>query len=178
MINMTYFLTSMIGPREDKRITSIYRKNLFLSNLKARWKQDSRVLIMPAYLEHARNDGWIDAVETCLSDGELSFRCIHLFDKRNLTLVNQIIGYDVVVLAGGHVPSQNAFFEQIGLREKLRGFAGIIIGISAGSMNCASTVYAHVERPGETVDPNYKRFLTGLGITDRMILPHYQEIKD
>ena len=45
-------------------------------------------------------------------------------------------------------------------------------------MNCAKTVYAHPERAGEAIDPQYKRFIPGLGLTKRMILPHYQMIKD
>lgn len=31
---------------------------------------------------------------------------------------------------------------------------------------------------GESIDKEYERFLSGLGITKLMILPHYQEIKD
>jgi len=45
--------------------------------------------------------------------------------------------YDVVILAGGHAPTQNAFFHKIKLKELLKIFDGIVIGISAGTMNCA-----------------------------------------
>lgn len=31
---------------------------------------------------------------------------------------------------------------------------------------------------GESIDKEYERFLSGLGITKLIILPHYQEIKD
>ena len=86
--------------------------------------------------------------------------------------------YNVVILSGGHVPTQNAFFREIGLKEKLKAFQGILIGISAGTMNCAKTVYAHPELEGEAAGPDYQRFLPGLGLTKRMVLPHYQAIKD
>ena len=85
---------------------------------------------------------------------------------------------DFIVLAGGHVPTQNAFFAQIGLREYIRGCSGTILGISAGSMNAADTVYAQQEEEGEAADPAYQRFLTGLNLTKTMLIPHYQEIKD
>ena len=52
------------------------------------------------------------------------------------------------------------------------------MGISAGTMNCASLVYAQPEEPGESADPAYERFISGLGLTDVMILPHYQRVKD
>ena len=83
---------------------------------------------------------------------------------------------DLVVLAGGHVPTQNAFFHKIRLPELLKDYDGVVLGISAGSMNMASTVYAQPEEPGET-DPDYARFIPGLGLTDINILPHYQKAK-
>ena len=83
-----------------------------------------------------------------------------------------------LILAGGHVPTQNAFFQRIHLRELLSGFSGVILGISAGSMNAANLVYAQPELPGESIDEDYERFLPGLGLTQQMILPHYGETKD
>lgn len=45
-------------------------------------------------------------------------------------------------------------------------------------MNSADVVYAQPEEEGEAVDPAYQRFLTGLGLTKTMLLPHYQELRD
>ena len=44
-------------------------------------------------------------------------------------------------------------------------------------MNCAETVYAQPEEPGEAISTTYRRFLPGLGITNTMLLPHYQKVK-
>ncbi len=85
---------------------------------------------------------------------------------------------DLIILAGGHVPTQNAFFREIGLSEKLEGFSGVVMGISAGSMNLADTVYVQPEEDGEGEDPDFERFAPGLGLTDVNILPHYQKVKD
>ena len=84
---------------------------------------------------------------------------------------------DLIVLAGGHVPTQNAFFHKIRLPEILRDYDGVVLGISAGSMNMASVVYAQPEEPGES-GPEYERFIPGLGLTEVNILPHYQKVKD
>lgn len=84
---------------------------------------------------------------------------------------------DFIILAGGHVPTQNAFFQKVGLKDALIGFDGVILAISAGSMNSAAEVYAQPEEPGEALDPDYQRFLPGLGLTDVSILPHYQWIR-
>lgn len=91
---------------------------------------------------------------------------------------DKVQSYDVIILGGGHVPTQQRFFEKLGLRDNIRGFEGIVIGISAGSMNCADIVYAQPEEPGEATDPNYKRFIRGLGLTDWNVLPHYQLVRD
>ena len=74
--------------------------------------------------------------------------------------------------------TQNRFFGRIGLRGLLQGHTGILMGISAGSMNAADQVYAQPEEEGEASDPSYKRFLPGLGLTRTCLLPHYQKNKD
>ena len=84
---------------------------------------------------------------------------------------------DFVVLSGGHVPTQNAFFRKIRLRHLLHNFQGTVMGISAGSMNMAGTVYMQPEEEGESV-PEFKRFAPGLALTPVNILPHYQKAKD
>ena len=52
------------------------------------------------------------------------------------------------------------------------------MGISAGTMNCARIVYAQPEMPGEAKDPDYERFIPGLGLTEYNILPHYNAVKN
>ena len=56
---------------------------------------------------------------------------------------------DLLILSGGHVPTQAAFFWEIALDVLLQDYPGVVIGISAGSMNMAQTVYAQPEEPGE-----------------------------
>ena len=64
---------------------------------------------------------------------------------------------DFILLCGGHVPTQNRFFHEVGLVQLLQEYEGVVMGISAGSMNCADWVYAHPEDPGEADDPEYAR---------------------
>ena len=100
-------------------------------------------------------------------------------DSRNESLAEELIREsNVLILSGGHVPTQNRFFRKIDLRELLRSYSGLLFGISAGSMNSADIVYAQPELEGEATDPAYERFLPGLGLTKTMLLPHYQEVKD
>jgi peptidase E len=89
-----------------------------------------------------------------------------------------IYDYDLLLLAGGHVPTQNKFFNRIHLKELLKSYEGIIIGMSAGTMNCADVVYAQAELDGEAIDTEYQIYLDGLHLTKINILPHFQDVKD
>lgn len=108
----------------------------------------------------------------------MSFSCYHVLDWATARRAYQLISMsDFIILCGGHVPTQNAFFRKIRLRHLLRHFEGTVMGISAGSMNSADTVYVQPEEPGESV-PEFVRFAPGLGLTGVNILPHYQKVKN
>lgn len=109
----------------------------------------------------------------------MAFSEYHILDGYNAGDAEALIaGSDLIVFAGGHVPTQNTFFQEIGLRELMEGFPGVVMGISAGSMNLAETVYVQPEEDGEGVDPDFEHFAPGLALTDVNILPHYQKVKD
>lgn len=106
-----------------------------------------------------------------------AFSSYDVLDGRTADQADRLIAdADLIILAGGHLPTQNAFFQDIGLKELLQGFDGVLMGISAGSMNSAEVVYSHPELEGEAVDPDYQRFLPGLGLTNVNIIPHYNTV--
>lgn len=108
----------------------------------------------------------------------MEFGDFTVLDRRNQEDAQLLVWEsDFIILAGGHVPTQNAFFQEIGLREILQNYQGVLMGISAGSMNAADRVYIQPEEAGES-DPDFPRFAEGLGLTDVNILPHYQQVKD
>ncbi len=128
--------------------------------------------------DFVRTDRFGGDIRDCFEAEGFAFASYTVLDDRNRgEAASLIAGADVIILAGGHVPTQNRFFQQLGLNELLKDYEGVVMGISAGTMNAARVVYAHPELPGET-GPDYRRFLPGLGLTDTMILPHYQMIKD
>ena len=129
--------------------------------------------------DHAGTDkyGWI--MRELLEGTGLKIASYDQLDGRNEDRAAELVrNSDLLVFTGGHVPTQNRFFQKIGLKELLKDFDGIIIGISAGTMNCASVVYAQPEEPGEAIDLAYEKFIPGLGLTDVMLVPHYQMTKD
>ena len=115
---------------------------------------------------------------SCFAEAGFLFSDFQILDRQNQADAQMLIWKsDFIILSGGHVPTQNAFFRDIGLRELLKDYQGVILGISAGTMNAADRVYIQPEEPGESV-PEFPRFAEGLGITELNVLPHYQMVKD
>lgn len=179
---MILFLTSSpTGPLDGSRLVDgLDEKNCFVENLKKYWKKEARCLMIAASPEaYGRNDEMTDFFKKAVEKSGLLVSDFELWDDRTEDMSKEVLhSYDVIFLGGGHVPTQNRFFKKIGLWEKMQSFDGIVIGISAGTMNSADTVYAQPELPGEATDPSYVRYLQGLGLTKTMILPHYQMVKD
>lgn len=150
--------------------------NGFLEHLRKACQSETKCLILSSDPENIRmNDEMKGFLEEAFSESKIPVRKIEICDKRNADEpLDRLRSYGILILAGGHVPTQNAFFHKIGLRERIQRYDGIVIGISAGTMNCAGTVYAQPEEPGEAVDPDYERYLPGLGLTNISVLPHFQ----
>lgn len=181
---MTLFLTS--SPCDDNvpgglPIPCILdRRNGFVDALTVRWTPGVRCLIAcadPDAVEH--NDEMRDTFASAFAFHGLTYKSFDLLDARNEEDAERLVRQSgFILLAGGHVPTENAFFQRIGLRALLEDFDGIVMGISAGSMNAADVVYAQPEEAGESIDPDYERFIPGLGLTNLNILPHYQMVRD
>ena len=175
---MTVFLTS--SPCVYRAPRAILNpENQFLDNLKRALPKHPRCL----FITSAPDDpGFTDRVSlelaVAFAEAGISFSDLAMLDRRNQQQAQALIwNSDLILLAGGHVPTQNAFFNEIDLKELLKNYQGLILGISAGSMNSADTVYVQPEEEGESA-PDFPRFLPGLGLTNVQILPHYQQVKD
>lgn len=180
---MKLILTSSLGGAvkvDGRRLPGrILSENGLLSTLQSCWREPARVMMICSTPDDsAKNDGIVECFTQSFPRNGLPISRLLMCDGRNPEVVELIGQTDVVILTGGHVPTQNAFFHRIGLRERLQSFGGLVIGWSAGSMNCAETVYAGPEFPGEAIDPNYHRWLPGLGLTKTNILPHFQDLRD
>ncbi len=180
---MITILTSHLGGSykvDGRRLPRpIAEENGLLGKLKDIWPQDARVLMICADPEdHEKNDAVLYCYKEALTMSGLMISSIGMCDARTEALAENISETDVIILTGGHVPTQNAFFGKIGLREKLKAYEGILIAWSAGSMNCADMVYASPELDGEALDPAFKRWIPGLGLTRVNIFPHFEMLKN
>ncbi len=179
---MTVFLTSSPSgcPFEPgPSIPVLDVRNHFVENLRAVWgARPRRGLALTADPKaFVQNDDMCAVFLQSFANAHLPLASLTPCDDRNRDEIAPLLNQcDFLMLCGGHVPTQNHFFSQLGLPGLLRSFHGIVLGVSAGSMNAANLVYAAPEEAGEAVDPTYCRWLPGLGLTQTRILPHYQFI--
>ena len=142
---MKVFMTSSIGgaiKENGKRLPApLFWYNGFLEKLQSEWVDNSKVMIIAASPDdYEKNDAVCECLKQSFPMSGLSVSYMEICDHRNENLVDKIEEMDVILLAGGHVPTQNAFFAKIELKEKLTNFDGLLIAWSAGSMNCADIV--------------------------------------
>lgn len=196
---ITFLTSSFIKYQKDSdyRPIAADTSNGFVDNLRRVWRQDARIMMFASDPDdYEMTDRAAIALEDSLVLAGLSVSEVRVFDHRNSDEAGCLSGMvewaDVIFLAGGHLPTQNRFMKECGLKSALGldrnvhgsldsdahgSFDGIVIGLSAGTMNCASTVYMMPELQGEAADPEFERFADGLGITDIQIIPHAKDTR-
>lgn len=173
---MICFLTSSPGNWD---VAGFDHSNGFVEKLREALPEKSRALFVCSSPDDPEGtDHYAAEMRSRFELEGFDFAAYRVLDRRNAQRARELVlSADLVILAGGHVPTQNAFFMDIDLKEIMTGFDGTVLSISAGTMNSAETVYASPELEGEAIDPNFKRYLTGLGLTKTMVMPHYQYLK-
>jgi len=179
---MTLFLTGSPTRYGEDHFTE---DNGFLAAVKAALAEATggrrapRVLLVSAAPDdRGFTDSVLDGMSLCIHNSGIATASITMLDRRNAHQAAALVKKaDWVVMCGGHAPTQNRFIHEIGLKEILKDFDGVILGCSAGSMNCADWVYSHPEFNGEVVDPTYRRWLRGLGLTDINLVPHLEQVR-
>lgn len=178
------YLTSTLGCYEKIdgiRVSSVIdNTNMMLDKLLNICNEDSFILLVASNpLSYDKNDEMLDIMRKSFIMSGLKYKNMIYLDGRNENKIDSILSNaDIVILMGGHLPTQNEWFNKINMKDRLNIFNGCIIGQSAGSMNLASTVYACPEYEEELDEVLFPRFIDGIGLTDINIFPHYDKYKD
>ena len=172
----TFYAKDENGKRRAQRIDN---ENGFLDNLQKELKTRKCLVVISGNPKMSHKKNPIIKVKEGFALSDISFdEYIYVNDKNKQNIKEYIAKADCIDLCGGHLPTCNAFINELNLRELIKDFNGVIIGASGGAMNMADPVYCKPEAEGEGVDSNFKRYLEGLGLTDIRIIPHYDFIKD
>ncbi len=174
---MAIFLTSRLATHTKdengiKFSIPLEDTNEILTNIKKYLKGNNRLVYVandPKNVEE--NNTRIVPVFESFDKTGINFKEKILLDCRNYKQAKEILsGADLIILSGGKCVCQMKFFRKIGLKKILQTFQGIVIGISAGTMNMGKIV---ANFPEEKVDLKERRWLKGLGLFDEIIIPHF-----
>lgn len=158
--------------------SKLYKRNSFLKNLKKDWPSNATVLYIASDPDNYElTDKYAKRHQKAYEEA-LSVKSFTIIDHRIKDVKKYLSKADVLVLAGGHCPTQMAYFKELNLKDFVSNFNGILIGCSAGTMNMEKLVYSIPELDGEATDPSYKRFYEGLGLADIYIVPHFGLYRD
>lgn len=174
---MVLFLTSLLRTHyyddNGARVPiAVVDENGIFTNIQKRLKRTERLVIVANdQNDSADNDEKLTTVRESFRLAGLEFKETIMLDSRNKDAAREIIsGSDMVILTGGKCVCQAEFFREMGLKDILTGYNGIVIGISAGTMNLGKTV---ANFPEEESDLNDKRWFDGMGFVEEIIVPHY-----
>lgn len=171
----TGFYTKVVNDGEEVKIaTPSDNSNHFIDRLKE---------AVPTIKKFAFVASDPDGYEKTRLNASLMVESLNLdgFGVENLAVIDHafegdiertILEADVVFLAGGNVPTQNKYFKEINLKSIIEKYDGVVIGMSAGSMNCSTKVYAQPEEDDEFDDADFQRIIDGLGLVNFAVMPH------
>ena len=176
------FLTSNLGGYNrivngnevEEQITKCDNSNYFVDRLKNAVPKIKNFVFIASDPEcSSKTDKYANNIVKSLNLDGFEIENLIVLDHRfSESIENTILSADVVFLAGGNVLIQNKYFKEISLKSILTKFNGVLIGQSAGSMNCSKIVYNQPEEEEEFKDKNFKKKLSGLGLVNFSLMPH------
>lgn len=119
--------------------------------------------------EYKKNEEYADIITSSLSLSGIKFHMADLIDSRNWLFAKGLINNsDLIILLGGDPLEQMEFFNNIELKDKIKKYKGVLMGISAGTINMAENAYCSKDEKIENT-----QFYKGLGVTNINVEPHF-----
>lgn len=170
---LTSFLKTYIRDEFNNKFSvALDDENEILTNIKKYTKAYDRIVFVandPSFLEE--NEQKARIVFESFDKTGLFFKEKILLDDRNKKNAKEILSKaNLIILNGGRCICQLNFFSEINLKDILESFEGLVIGISAGTMNLCSIVCNFAEDLESFKEP---RWLNGLGFYNKIIIPHF-----
>ena len=133
-------------------------------------KREKFVLVASDFNNHEKSDSFKMHWLKCFAACGINFIHSYVVDARMTTEMAQetIMSADVFWLSGGNTREQFGYIESYGLLPMIKGYSGVTIGMSAGSMNMAKTAVCTVDR----VKPEFLIY-PAIGLVDITVEPHY-----
>ena len=177
----TLFLTSNLETYRKNEIgaknaIALVNKNAIVDNFKQSLKAQDNFLFVASSIGHrSMTEEYFNIVKQSFEQ-TIPFKNYTILDETEASRAEElVINADFILLSGGHVPSQNRLFQLLDLKHLLaKNNRAVICGVSAGSMNCAETVYCPPEYE-EELTPTFIKYFPGLALSKISIYPHWEE---
>ncbi len=153
------------GLDKEKGFTKEQENNL----LKDIPSNSTITFIATTFNNHEKTDHNLNKLIDMFKNIGINFKTIHLIDSRieESTMKEYLKDSNIIFLMGGDSEEQMAKINEYHLTKIIQSFQGLILGVSAGSMNQTTNVIYYDEEKGERLIK-----YTGLGFIDINIYPH------
>lgn len=177
---MSSSFTTYEEDQKGNRIPRIIdNENGFLNNLKKEFFDRKCMVVISGNPKKIHKNDPNEITKKSFEMSGIPFdEYIYVDDNNKRNIKEYIKKATVINLFGGHLPTANAFINELNLKKLLKNFDGVIIGASGGAMNIAGKVYCIPEVEGEHKDKSFNRALKGLALTNINIIPHYNLFKN
>lgn len=158
----TYILTSMF-PNGFMQIAKVFQQKIE--------KRDKFAFVASEFEAlHEKTDKYFRIFLDMFEEAGIHFEEAYVVDGRMSAAEAQkaVVEADVVWLSGGDTPAQFACFQKYGLVKVLQEHEGVIIGMSAGSINMARTSICTL-----SCGHRKQEIYSGLGCVDISVEPHF-----
>ena len=159
----TYILTSMFPNGFHAQAAKVFREKIS--------KRNKFVFVASEFeMLHGKSDKYFHIFLDMFEGIGIHFENAYVVDGRmNAEAAQKAVAEaDVVWLSGGDTPTQFGYFQTYGLDKVLGAHDGVIIGMSAGSINMAKTAICTLSCG------HYKQEIyDGLGCVDISVEPHF-----
>lgn len=146
----------------------------FRSLLNAYIKTGMNLVFVASEFEHIheRTDWYCNHFLDMFSDSGIKFDSVDVIDSRMSmeSAQNKVRDADVVWLSGGDTPTQFSYLKSFGLIPCIREHKGVVIGMSAGSINMTKTAICTT-----TCEHDELKIYEAIGLVEFSVEPHYNE---
>lgn len=119
--------------------------------------------------DYEKTDKYSEGIVKSLSLSGFKFKMSDVLDSRNALFSRSLVlNSDLVIFMGGDSLDQITFFNDIEMKDILKRYKGVLLGISAGTMNMADKVYCSKD---ENIEDTV--YYKGLGLTNINVEPHF-----
>ena len=158
-----YILTSMFPNGFNNDISTLFQNKIL--------KRDRFAFVASEFeLLHEKTDKYFRFFLDMFEKSGISFKEAYVVDGRMTAkeATRVVSEADVIWLSGGDTPTQFAYFQKYGLDKIIKNHKGVVIGMSAGSINMAETAICTLSC-GHRKQEIYK----GSGCVNISVEPHF-----